>query len=126
MNPTDYNWSELLRQSDLQFKPTQLNLCLPIIIRLSKKMILGVRFKAIAVHDNLICDGHHRYLASILTNIPIEIVQTMKTSGTILYQWEEVEFDGNDWDTNSKIEWLNKQDALFNNIPIDKFNALLK
>jgi hypothetical protein len=89
-------------------------------------MILGVRFKAIAVLDNLICDGHHRYLASILTNIPIEIVQTMKTSGTILYQWEEVEFDGNDWDTNSKIEWLNKQDALFNNIPIDKFNALLK
>jgi len=34
----------------------------------------GDRFPAIKVDGNIIVDGHHRYIASRIANIPIDIV----------------------------------------------------
>jgi hypothetical protein len=78
------------------------------------------------VVDRLICDGHHRYLASILANYSIGRIKSVKTSAMNVIPWESIFFEENDWDTDYKIKMLNEQDAVYNNIPLDELNALLK
>jgi hypothetical protein len=89
-------------------------------------MSLGIRFSAIKVENHLICDGHHRYIASILANYPLEIIPGNITSATRAVNWELVSFEEEDWDTPAKIKMLNEQDALFNNLPLHEFLKLLE
>jgi hypothetical protein len=116
----------LILNTEIEFNSTQRKLCLPIIDRIHRKMLVGIKFSAIKVDDNLICDGHHRYLASLLANITIEKVPTNSTSATTNIDWESVSFEEDDWDTQAKIDMLNRQDADYNNIPIGKIVELLK
>lgn len=89
-------------------------------------MSAGIKFSGIKVENNLICDGHHRYIASILANFPLEIISGNVTSATTAVYWESVTFEDEDWDTSAKINMLNEQDADYNNIPIEKIVELLK
>ncbi len=116
----------LILNREIEFSSTQIKLCLPIIDRIRRKMLVGIKFSAIKVDGNLICDGHHRYLASLLTNVTIETVPTNSTSATNIIDWESVIFEEEDWDTQAKINMLNRQDADYNNIPIEKIVELLK
>jgi hypothetical protein len=43
-----------------------------------------------------------------------------------VYDWNEVVFDVNDWDTDAKILMLNEQDANNNNITLKEIIELLK
>ena len=88
---------------------TQSKLCIPIINRLCQKMSYGIRFDDIKTFENLIIDGHHRYLSSLMVNFNIGQVLSNKTSGTKPVEWSIVEFDENDWDTASKISYLNEK-----------------
>jgi hypothetical protein len=89
-------------------------------------MLMNIKFVEIKVHDGLICDGHHRYLASLLAKYSITIVPYISTSGTIVTDWKSVYFDDDDWDTSAKVNMLNEIDAAYNNIPIDTLIELLK
>lgn len=89
-------------------------------------MSIGIKFSGIKVESNLICDGHHRYIASILARFPLEVIPGTVTSVTIAVQWESVIFEEEDWDTAAKINMLNEQDADYNNIPIAQILELLK
>lgn len=89
-------------------------------------MSAGIKFTAIKVENSLICDGHHRYIASILANFPLEIIPGNAASATTVVDWESVIFEDEDWDTSAKINMLNEQDADYNNIPIEEIVALLK
>lgn len=89
-------------------------------------MSAGIKFSSIKVENNLICDGHHRYVASLLANFPIERISGSSTSATIIVNWESVIFEEEDWDTSAKINMLNEQDAEYNNMPIEKIVELLK
>jgi len=84
-----------------------------------QKMLKGIKFDDIKICDNLIIDGHHRYISSLLADIQLTSVPTQKTSATQTFDWKNIEFDENDWDTESKIQYLNEQDAKYNNIDID-------
>ncbi len=88
--------------------------------------LAGIKFYGIKVENNLICDGHHRHLASLLANISIERIATSSTSATIVVDWKSVIFEDEDWDTQAKIDMLNDQDANYNNIPIEKIIELLQ
>ena len=89
-------------------------------------MLVGIKFTEIKVENGLICDGHHRYLASLLAKYSIETVPSVTTAATIIINWESVNFDNDDWDTTAKIKMLNEIDANYNNIPIEKIIDLLK
>ncbi|GAB3025638.1 hypothetical protein GCM10027051_33000 [Niabella terrae] len=89
-------------------------------------MKAGIKFPGIKVEDNLICDGHHRYLASILANFHLDRIPGSKTSATSPVHWKSVVFEEEDWDTPAKINMLNEQDAEYNSIPIEKIVELLK
>jgi hypothetical protein len=86
-------------------------------------MIIGIKFKEIKVENNLICDGHHRYLASCLAQCAIE--QTASISTSLAIDWKSIDFDEEDWDTEAKIRVLNEQDANYNDIPMEKLVELL-
>ena len=59
---------DYLQNNQIELQSTQTKLCLPIINRLCKKMDTGIKFPSVKVVDDLIIDGHHRYLASILVD----------------------------------------------------------
>ncbi len=89
-------------------------------------MSAGIKFSEIKVENNLICDGHHRYIASLLANFSLERIQGNVTSATTEIQWKSVIFEDEDWDTEAKINMLNQQDAIYNNILLAKIIELLK
>ncbi len=117
---------EFIQKNKMELSSTHTKLCLPVINRIFKKMSAGIKFSGIKVKNNLICDGHHRYIASILSNFPLEIISGNITSATTAVDWESVTFEDDDWDTSAKINMLNEQDANYNNIPIEKIVELLK
>jgi len=112
--------------NELKLTPTQSRLCIPIINRIFKKMAAGITFSPIKTEGIVICDGHHRYIASVLANFPLERIPGQTTSATLITDWKSVIFEEEDWDTEAKIKMLNEQDAAFNNIPIEKLVELLK
>jgi hypothetical protein len=82
-------------------------------------MSYGIKFDEIKTCDNLIIDGHHRYLSALIVNFNIGKVPGNKTSGTKPVEWDIVEFDEDDWDTSSKIAHLNELDAIYNDLDVE-------
>lgn len=117
---------ELIDKNEIELSPTHTKLCIPIINRIYKKMSAGIKFTGIKLENNLICDGHHRYVASLLASFHLERIAGSSTSATAVVQWEAVIFEDEDWDTPAKINMLNEQDAAYNNIPIEQIVELLK
>lgn len=117
---------EFIERHQLDLQATQPKLCIPIIVRLYKKMAAGIKFPGIKISESLICDGHHRYLAAQLANVPLDRIPGHTTTATIKTDWKLVSFDEEDWDTETKINFLNTQDALFNDIPLSEIIDLLK
>ena len=115
-----------ISKNKIELFSTHTKLCVPIINRIFLKMLVGINFSGIKVENNLICDGHHRYLASLLANISIERIPTMITSATTAINWDLVIFEDADWDTQAKIDMLNDEDAKYNNISLAKIIHLLK
>lgn len=116
---------EFIRKNEIELSATQTKLCVPIINRMFKKMSAGIKFPGIKVENNLICDGHHRYVAAILANFPLERMPGIVASATKAINWESIIFEDEDWDTPAKINMLNEHDADYNNIPIEKIADLL-
>lgn len=118
--------SKLLLEHSIELMSTHSKLCYPIINRIYKKMSVGIEFPSIKVDGNLIIDGHHRYVASLLVGKKLNRIPSQKTSATIIYQWDSIVLASEDWDTDAKIRMLNEEDAKYNSIDIDKFIDLLK
>lgn len=88
--------------------------------------MVGIRFSPIKVDGNVLIDGHHRYIASLMAGSVIACSPSVKTAATNVIAWELVTFDTDDWDTEVKIRMLNEQDAEYNNISISQLLVLLK
>lgn len=115
-----------IKESEYVLITTQNKLSLPIIRRIYKKMINGIKFDDIKVCDACIIDGHHRFVSSLLAKIRLDEAQSSKTSATIEYKWKDVEFIEEEWDTPEKIQRLNELDAEFNNLPVEKIIEFTK
>ena len=120
--------STILKQLEkAKLKSTHHKLSIPIINRIRKKMEYGIKFDSIRVNGDLIIDGHHRYVSSILANFnDLEVVSYPKTSATKKYKWSEVVFLDEDWDTKEKIKRLNQIDASYNNLSLKEVIAIIK
>jgi hypothetical protein len=107
-------------------KCTHKRLCIAIIQRLYKKMMANISLPSIKVDDDVICDGHHRYLASILAGYALHKIPHCKTSTTTVINWSQVSFDDEtDWDEPEKVAMHNAEDAGFNQITIEELEKLL-
>lgn len=108
-----------------KYKSTHDKLSIPIINRIRKKMEYGIKFEPIRVNGNLIIDGHHRYVSSILASFnKLEVVSYPKTSATKELKWSSVTFLNEEWDTKEKIKRLNEIDASYNNLTLKEVMAL--
>lgn len=114
-----------IQNNEIPFASTHPKLCVPIINRIYQKMCFNIKFDAIKLCDNLIIDGHHRYLSSLISGFKIDIIPSYKTAATRTYQWKDVVFEENDWDTASKIEYLNEKDAAYNNLEIKVISKII-
>ena len=105
--------------NNIPFVSTQGRLCVPIVYRMCQKMAHGIKFDDIKVCGELIIDGHHRYLSSLIMKFDLGKVETNITSATTFISWDKMEFDEQDWDTPAKIEYLNELDAKYNDLEIE-------
>lgn len=121
---TAENIREYIKNNEIQYFATQSKLCIPIINRMCQKMLHGIKFDDRKICDDLIIDGHHRYLSSLIMKTGIGLVESQKTSATKKVNWLDVEFDENDWDTRLEILNLNEQDARYNGLTVEFVNQI--
>jgi hypothetical protein len=62
----------------------------------------------------------------LLADVCLEKHPSNRTSATRVSEWDIIEVVEDDWDTESKILFLNKIDAEFNGITLEALNELLK
>ncbi|GMQ35528.1 hypothetical protein [Algoriphagus taiwanensis] len=115
----------LMNNGELELGSTHKKLCLPIIERIYKKMILNLRFGSIQIDEGVILNGHHRYLASKLANFNLDRIQGIRSSAKELIDWQNVILVEEDWDTEAKIRLLNEEDARLNEMSLEELLALL-
>jgi hypothetical protein len=89
-------------------------------------MIAKISFPAIKIQDDIICDGHHRFIAAMLAGYNLDVVNWTSTSATTIISWETVSFDEKDWDTPEEVYQINLRDAEYNSIPVEEILAMLE
>lgn len=114
------------KRNELTLKGTQKRLSVPIINRLCRKMTVGIRFPNIKVVDGVICDGHHRYIASLLAGRAINSDPHELNSNVEITEWESVFFENEDWDTDWQVETFDRTDAQYSKISLENLRGLLK
>jgi hypothetical protein len=117
---------ELMQNGNHKLISTHEQLCFPIIERIAKKMSIGLTFANISVDKNVIVNGHHRYLASLLTGYELEQVPCPKTAAKEQVDWKSVKLVDEDWDTEAKIKVLNDDDARLNGLTLEELLEMLK
>jgi hypothetical protein len=123
---TEETIKEFLKVKKLNYLPTHNKLSIPIINRIYKKMMNGIKFEAVKVNGDFIIDGHHRYISSELAKNEIKKTSYPKTSATIEYSWNDVQFVTEEWDTDYKILYLNQLDAKYNDLSLEKMIEISK
>lgn len=108
-----------IKSNSISFLPTQTKLCVPIIFRMCQKMKNGIRFDEIKVCDNLIIEGHHRYLSSLIMSFELGKVSSLSSSTTKATTWDLMDLVEEDWDTPAKIAYLNELDAKYNDLELE-------
>ncbi|MBL7712026.1 MAG: hypothetical protein JNL13_06170 [Chitinophagaceae bacterium] len=117
---------QYIRNNTIELKCTQRVICTPMVDRFCRKMSAGIRFPNINVFEGYICDGHHRYLASLLSGVAIGINPSRITAATEIIDWRTLTFHEEDYYPQEAIDELNRQDAMFNNISIAEIVEILK
>jgi hypothetical protein len=117
---------KLIQDDQLEFLCSQRSISLPIIYRMYHKMRLGIKFPEIKVCKNIIIDGHHRYLASKIASIDLQKIKFSEVNNLESKRWDELLFDGTDWDMPEQILKHIQTDAQYNKISIEKLLSLLE
>jgi hypothetical protein len=117
---------DLMQSGKIELISSHAKLFLPVIERICKKMVIGVQFDPIKVHDKLIIDGHHRYIASLLAGYEIERVPSIRSIAKKETAWELVELIEEDWYTAARIRHLNELDALELGLQYDQLIEKIK
>lgn len=109
----------LMKSGNIQLAATQPSLCFPIVERIHKKMILGLRFASIQVEGGGILNGHHRYIASLLAEYPLEQTTGIRSGVKENIDWSAVMLVEEDWDSPFGIRMHNERDARYNDITVE-------
>lgn len=118
--------SQFISENIFEFIPSQERLSFPIIKRLYLKMQIGVRFAPLKICDDIIIDGHHRYIAACLSGISCEFVPAQSSSNLMKEKWPSFRIVSEDWDTPQIIQEMNITVAKYNNINLDILNQLIE
>lgn len=113
-----------LIEKGVDLNATQKRVSIPVINRIYLKMVHGIKFRDINVTEDYICNGHHRYIASLLAKIQIGR-SGGSTALADIVNWKSVILETDDWDTEDEIKMFNELDAKHNPIEYEKVAHLL-
>ena len=116
---------DLISTKQLKLHPSQPSLFAPIIDRFFRKIRANVSFPPIKVVDDLIIEGHHRYIASILANKEISTIPSLRPSATTVKSWKSIKIEEIDPSSPEEIQKFNIEDAKILNMPLENFNEIL-
>jgi len=116
---------DYFEQNECPLQPIQKCICLPVINRMVKKMQHDIKFADILVHEGLIVNGHHRYIASIFAGIKIGQSEGGKPNRMVT-DWKSIGIDTEDWDTPAKLLKINQDDADFNELSLEAVVAIVE
>lgn len=74
------------------------------IQRIHRRLQHGKRFSSIKVHDNIITDGHHRYICLCLLDIEIEISKGGRNPSSDGFEWKTVNVETADYDSEKDVQ----------------------
>lgn len=119
---------EKYKSTVLKLQPNQNKISIPVLNRICLKMQHGINFMPIYNSSgNIIVNGHHRYVASIIADYGLDIVNNYPIETQIIdLQWETVEFIEDDWDSPAKVSMLNEIDADYNGMTVKEIESILK
>jgi len=89
-------------------------------------MKLGMNFKNIQCENDILVDGHHRYLCSILSKNEIGKRPYTAPRSAIKYEWKNLIIDQIDYDNDKARKKYNLQDSLKHKADKQTFNNLFK
>lgn len=95
---------DFLAQSNFEFKPGQGSISFPIIQRIHRRLQQGKRFSSIKVHEDIITDGHHRYICMSILGLEFETSKGGKNPSADGFEWKNLNVDVNDYDTEADIK----------------------
>lgn len=118
---------DLVNNRSFELMPSQTSVSYPIIQRISRKMEVGILFPSVQIAEgSVIVNGHHRYLASLLTNFELTFVECPLSLAKTVTQWKFVRIVDEDWDSEYGIIRHNETDARYNNMNIEQLLNLLR
>ncbi|MBC7382896.1 MAG: hypothetical protein H7296_07850 [Bacteroidia bacterium] len=93
---------QFLKTSKFAYSPTHKKLSYPVLLRIYNKLKGGERFRPIHIYNNIIVDGHHRYVCLNILNREIEILNWTLSSSSVITSWDKIEIENIDWDHPTK------------------------
>jgi hypothetical protein len=116
----------LMHSGTIALLPTQKSICFPIVSRIYKKMKVGVKTRSIQVHEgSIIVEGHHRYLASLIAEVMLDMVPCPLPSAKDVRQWNFVELVDEDWDNEFTVDKFDREDATFSGLSVSELRELI-
>ena len=88
-----------LSTTQLKQKPSQSAVSYPILTRILNILQQNKRFSYIKVHDEIIIDGHHRFICYCYLKIPIEISKNGNNPSALNLEWNSILVDNIDYDS---------------------------
>ena len=126
MNDFKKMLEQKISEGAFDLKPSQDKISLPTAYRIYKKMKASLKFDAIKICGDIVIDGHHRYVASVLAEASIERFLSTKNHTQTVYDWKDVILKTIDYDDQSEIRYYNFNDALRNGITLKQVEELLQ
>lgn len=100
---------DYLQKNKLPLFASQKEVSFPILSRIHKRLKEGKQFGAILVDDNLIVNGHHRYVCLSILGLEVEQLVWTSNSSSESICWTKIGVDEEDWDTDKKREIYRKR-----------------
>jgi len=92
---------EFIKAEGLEYLTAQKKLCFVIIARIYRRVLAGYYFGPIAIDEDLIVNGNHRYIAYRLANVKFEVVKATRSHCDQLKSFSDIAIDiEEDWDAN--------------------------
>ena len=99
-----------LSTNELIYKSTHARLSFKILQRIYSKLCLGIKLGEIKVSQNMIINGHHRYVCMSFLNLNVETITWTKNSEGVdkITEWIDVEIADEEWDNEADIKRYNE------------------
>jgi len=95
---------DYLQKNKLPLFAGQTEVSFPILSRIHRRLKEGKRFSPILVDEDLIVNGHHRYICLNILNIEIEQLVWTSSPSSKSTCWTKIVVVENDWDTDEEKE----------------------